>query len=229
MVDLPPAGASMTDFTTWDILRNLLMAARWTIVLSLVAFVCGGLFGLMVLILRTGRSPLMRRIAAGYIEIFQGTPLLMQLFIAFFGLSLVGLDLPPWGAAAIALTLWTGAFLAEIWRGCVEAIAKGQWEASSSLAMGYMQQMRYVILPQATRIAIPPTVGFSVQVIKGTALTSIIGFVELSKASTMITNATFQPFTVYAFVALIYFALCWPLSKTSQALERKLNVAHRGH
>jgi polar amino acid transport system permease protein len=219
----------MSDFSTWDILRNLLLAARWTIVLSLVAFVCGGLFGLMVLTLRTGRSPLMRRIAAGYIEIFQGTPLLMQLFIAFFGLSLVGLDLPPWAAAGIALTLWTGAFLAEIWRGCVEAIAKGQWEASSSLAMGYMQQMRYVILPQATRIAIPPTVGFSVQVIKGTALTSIIGFVELSKASTMITNATFQPFTVYAFVALIYFALCWPLSKTSQALERKMNVAHRGH
>ena len=89
--------------------------------------------------------------------------------------------------------------------------------------------MRYVILPQALRIAVPPTVGFSVQVVKGTAVTSIIGFVELSKASTMITNATFRPFVVYAFVALIYFALCWPLSKTSQALERKLNVAHRGH
>jgi polar amino acid transport system permease protein len=219
----------MSEFSTWDILRNLLLAARWTILLSLVAFVCGGLFGVLVLMLRTGRSVLMRRLAVGYIEIFQGTPLLMQLFIAFFGLSLVGFDVPPWLAAGMALTLWTGAFLAEIWRGCVESIAKGQWEASSSLAMGYLQQMRYVILPQAMRIAIPPTVGFSVQVVKGTALTSIIGFVELSKASTMITNATFQPFTVYAFVALIYFALCWPLSRASQSLERKLNVAHRSH
>ena len=135
--------------------------------------------------------------AQGYIELFQGTPLLMQLFLAFFGLGLFGIDVPAWLAAGVALILWTAAFLAEIWRGCVEAIAKGQWEASASLGMGYLQQMRYVILPQALRIAIPPTVGFSVQVVKGTALTSIIGFVELSKAGTVVTNATFQPFTVY--------------------------------
>src|SRR5690606_12902810 len=129
----------------------------------------------------------------------------------------------------LTLVLWSAAFLAEIWRGCVEAIAKGQWEASASLGMGYFQQMRWVILPQALRIAVPPTVGFSVQVVKGTALTSIIGFVELSKASTIVTNATFQPFTVYGFVALIYFALCFPLSQASRALERRLNVAHRNH
>ena len=127
------------------------------------------------------------------------------------------------------MSLQSSAYLADVARAGIEAIPKGQWEASSSLAMGYLQQMRYVVLPQAFRIAIPPTVGFSVQVVKGTALTSIIGFVELSKASTMLTNATFAPFTVYGFVALIYFALCWPLSKTSQALERKLNVAHHGH
>src|SRR5271169_2340511 len=219
----------MSEFSLWDILRNLLLAAHWTVLLSLVAFVGGGLLGLIVLFARTGRNVALRRIAAGYIEIFQGTPLLMQLFLAFFGLSLLGLDVPPWLAAGVALTLWTGAFLAEIWRGCVESIPRGQWEASSSLAMGYLQQMRYVILPQALRVAIPPTVGFSVQVVKATALTSIIGFIELSKAGTMLTNATFRPFTVYAFVAFIYFALCWPLSKTSQALERKLNVAHHGH
>jgi polar amino acid transport system permease protein len=229
MVAVSEEGGAVSDFSTWDILRNLLLAARWTIALSLAAFVCGGICGLVVLMLRTGRSPWLRRLSMGYIEIFQGTPLLMQLFLAFFGLSLLGFDVPAWLAAGLALTLWSGAFLAEIWRGCVESIPKGQWEASSSLAMGYLQQMRYVVLPQAFRVAIPPTVGFSVQVVKGTALTSIIGFVELSKASTMLTNATFQPFTVYAFVALIYFALCWPLSKTSQALERKLNVAHHGH
>lgn len=219
----------MSEFSTWDILRNLLLAARWTIVLSIATFVLGSLVGLVLLFLCTGRNKTGRRFAWAYVELFQGTPLLMQLFIVFFGLSLVGINVPSWLAAGLALTLWTSAFLSEIWRGCVEAIAKGQWEASASLAMGYFQQMRWVVLPQAFRIAIPPTVGFSVQVIKGTAVTSIIGFVELSKAGTIVTNATFQPFIVYGFVALIYFVLCYPLSVSSQALERKLNVAHRNH
>jgi polar amino acid transport system permease protein len=219
----------MNAFTTWDILRNLLLAARFTVLLSVAAFIGGGIVGMIVLLLRTSRTPALRRLSAGYIELFQGTPLLMQLFLAFFGLPLLGFDVPSWLAAGVALTVWSSAFLAEIWRGCVEAIPTGQWEASASLAMGYVEQMRYVILPQALRIAIAPTVGFSVQVVKGTALTSIIGFVELSKAGTIITNATFQPFTVYGFVAVIYFVLCWPLSKSSQWLERKLNAADRHH
>ncbi|WP_394893090.1 amino acid ABC transporter permease [Mesorhizobium sp. AaZ16] len=219
----------MVEFTLWDILRNLLLATRWTIALSLVSFVGGGIVGALLLFLRIGASRIACLFAKGYIELFQGTPLLMQLFLAFFGLGLFGIDVPAWLAAGVALVLWTAAFLAEIWRGCVESIAKGQWEASSSLGMGYVQQMRWVILPQALQVAVPPTVGFSVQVVKGTALTSIIGFVELSKAGTVVTNATFQPFIVYGFVALIYFALCWPLSKSSQMLERKLNVAHRNH
>lgn len=219
----------MTDFTTWDILRGLLLATRWTILLSLVSFIGGGTVGAILLFMRIGKRKVARLAVKYFVELFQGTPLLMQLFLAFFGLGLFGIDVPAWLAAGAALTLWSAAFLTEIWRGCVEAVARGQWEASASLGMGYLQQMRYVILPQALRIAVPPTVGFSVQVVKGTALTSIIGFVELSKAGTVITNATFQPFTVYGFVALIYFALCWPLSKSSQILERKLNVAHRGH
>jgi polar amino acid transport system permease protein len=219
----------MIEFSLWDIVRNLLLAARWTVVLSLVSFIGGALVGTLLLFMRIGRRRVLRLFAKYYVELFQGTPLLMQLFLAFFGLGLFGIDVPAWVAAGVALILWSAAFLTEIWRGCVEAIAKGQWEASSSLGMGYVQQMRYVILPQALKIAIPPTVGFSVQVIKGTALTSIIGFVELSKAGTVVTNATFQPFIVYGLVALIYFALCWPLSKSSQILERKLNVAHRNH
>ncbi|WP_354685101.1 amino acid ABC transporter permease [Cupriavidus necator] len=217
----------MTEFTYWDILRNLLLAARWTVVLSLVAFIGGGVVAMVVLLMRTSKRPLLRRASGIYIELFQGTPLLMQLFLAFFGLALFGIEVPAWLAAGLALTLWSAAFLAEIWRGCVEAIPRGQWESSGSLAMSYIQQMRYVILPQALRIAVAPTVGFGVQVVKGTALASIIGFTELSKAGTMIVNASFQPFTVYAAVALIYFALCWPLSQYSKSLERKFNAAHR--
>ena len=170
-----------------------------------------------------------RRLAVGYIELLQGTPLLMQLFLVFFGFGLIGIDVPAWLAAGTTLILWTGAFLAEIWRGCVEAVPKGQWEGSAVLGMGWAQQMRWVILPQALRIAVPPTVGFTVQVVKGTAVTSIIGFVELSKAGTIVTNATFMPFTVYGFVALIYFVLCWSLSRCAALLERRLNVAHRHH
>ena len=219
----------MIEFSTWDIFRNLLLAARWTVLLSLVSFIGGAMVGLVLLFMRISKKKSLRVFSKYYVELFQGTPLLMQLFIAFFGLGLVGIDVPAWLAAGITIILWAAAFLTEIWRGCVEAVAKGQWEASASLGMGRFQQMRYVILPQALRVAIPPTVGFAVQVIKGTAVTSIIGFVELLKAGTIVTNATFQPFTVYGLVALIYFALCWPLSKSSQILERKLNVAHRNH
>ena len=215
----------MFDISLWDIVRNLLLAARWTVLLSLVAFLCGGIAGLAVLFARVSAFPWLRRVMGWYIELFQGTPLLMQLFLCFFGLSLVGIELSPWEAAAISLTLFSSAFLGEIWRGCVEAVPKGQWEASSALAMGYFQQMRYVVLPQAMRLAVAPTVGFSVQIIKGTAVTSIIGFIELTKAGTMITNATFRPFTVYGLVAVFYFCLCYPLSLLARRLERKLHAA----
>lgn len=217
------------EFTLLDILRNLLLAARWTVLLSLIAFVGGGALGALILYGRISRSRWIAALGRGYVELFQGTPLLIQLFIIFFGFSLFGLNVSAWVAASVGMILWTAAFLAEIWRGCVEAVPRGQWEASASLGMGRLQQMRYVVLPQALRIAVPPTVGFSVQVVKGTAVTSIIGFVELTRAGTVVTNATYKPFLVYGLVALIYFCLCWPLSKSSQILERKLNVAHRGH
>lgn len=215
----------MNDFSFWIIFSNLLLATRWTVALSLVAFVSGGLVGLALLFARTSRIGWLEGATKAYVEFFQGTPLLMQLFLFFFGVALFGVEVSPWLAAWLALTFWTSAFLTEIWRGCVEAVPKGQWEAADTLAMSYAQQMWYVILPQAFRIAVPPTVGFSVQVIKGTALASIIGFVDLTKAGTMLNNATFRPFLVYSLVAVIYFALCFPLSWYAHRLERTFNVA----
>jgi polar amino acid transport system permease protein len=212
----------MVEFSLWDILRNLLLAARWTVALSAIAFVGGGAVGLALLLSRLARLPGAQRGVALYVQLFQGTPLLMQLFLAYFGLALMGIEVSAWLAAGVALTLYASAFLAEIWRGCVDAIPKGQWEAADSLALNFREKMRHVIGPQALRIAIAPTVGFLVQVIKGTALASVIGFIELTKAGTMITNATFRPFTVYACVALLYFALCWPISAWSRRLERTL-------
>jgi polar amino acid transport system permease protein len=213
----------MVDFSLWDIFRNLLLAVRWTVVLSLIAFVGGGVVGMSLLVLRIAKWRGAERGVSLYVQLFQGTPLLMQLFLTYFGLALFGINVSAWVAASLALTLYSSAYLTEIWRGCVNAIPRGQWEASGSLALSLSEQLRYVIGPQALKIAIPPTVGFSVQVIKGTALASVIGFIELTKAGTMITNATFRPFTVYACVALMYFALCFPISAWSRTLERKLN------
>ena len=212
----------MIEFTLWDLVRNLLLAARWTLLLSAIAFSGGGLCGLALLALRVGRSTGARRAVMLYIEAFQSTPLLMQLFLVFFGLPLLGIDVSPWLAATVSLTLYASAYLTEIWRGCVDAIPRGQWDGSASLGLRYLAQLRLVILPQALRMAVPPTVGFLVQLLKSTALTSVVGYHELTKTGQILTNATFAPFTIYGLVALIYFALCYPLTFCARSLERRL-------
>jgi polar amino acid transport system permease protein len=207
------------EFTLWDIIRNLLLAARWTILLSAVAFAGGTIVGLLILFMRISKRRWVQRFAECYIGLFQGTPLLMQLFLLFFGLPLLGFRIEPWTAAVLGLTLCASAFLAEIWRGGVQAVPLGQWDAGSSLGLHYLSQLRLIILPQAFAMTRAPTVGFLVQLIKSTALTSIIGFEELVRTSNAINNATFEPFKVYGFVALIYFALCFPLTRYAKMLE----------
>jgi polar amino acid transport system permease protein len=217
----------MMTFAVADIIANLLFATRWTILLACVTFIGGSVLGGIILFGRLVRYRLINGACRLYVEMLQGTPLLMQLFMIYYALGLVGIDLPPLLAACVGLILWSSAFLAEIWRGCVNAIDRGQWDASASLGMTLPQRMFYVIIPQATRIAIPPTVGFLVQVVKSTALTSLIGFVELSRAGAMMSNATFRPFLVYGCVAMIYLSLCWPLSRWSKSLEKKYHAPYR--
>lgn len=212
----------MVEFTLWDILRNLLLALRWTVVLSMIAFVGGGLVGALLLCLRLGLGRFTGRIVGLYVQVFQGTPLLMQLFLAFFGLALLGIETSPWTAASVALILYSAAYLTEIWRGCIEAVPRGQSEAAASLGLSFAQRFTLVVLPQALTVAVAPTVGFLVQVVKGTALTAIIGFMDLTKTGTVIANTTFEPLKVYGLVALLYFALCFPISLASRALERRL-------
>lgn len=212
----------MTDFTLWDIARNLLLAARWTLLLSAIAFAGGAIFGLLLLVIRMGAWKWARTVVMLYVELFQSTPLLMQLFLVYFGLPHLGIDVSAWLAAAVCLTLYSSAFLTDIWRGAVEAIPRGQWDGSASLGLHYLRQLQLVILPQATRMAIPPTVGFLVQLVKSTALASIVGFHEMTRTAQILTNATFQPFVIYGMVALIYFAMCYPLTKASRGLERRL-------
>jgi polar amino acid transport system permease protein len=214
----------VVEFSLWDIVSNLLLAARWTLLLSLIAFVGGGLVGLALLVARTLPLKSLQWGVAAYVQVFQGTPLLMQLFLAYFGMAMLGVETSAWTSAAVALTLYSSAFLVEIWHGCVRSVPKGQWEAAQSLALSFTEQLRYIVFPQAARIAIAPTVGFLVQVVKGTALASVIGFVELTKAGTMITNATFKPFLVYACVAVLYFIICYPISLYARSLEGKQYV-----
>ena len=196
-------------------------AARWTLALSAIAFVGGSLLGLLVALARTSESAAAQWVAAVYIQIFQGTPLLLQLFLIFFGAPVIGLDINPWVAAGVALVLNTGAFLGEIWRGCIQAIPHGQTEAAHALNLGYVSRLRDVVLPQAFRIALPPTVGYMVQIIKGTSLAAIIGFTEVTRAGQIINNATFQPLQVFTTVAAIYFFICWPLSLLAARMEKK--------
>ena len=199
----------------------ILEAAKWTVGLSLIAFLGGAIGGLLVALGRTSERRLAQWPSAGFIQIFQGTPLLLQLFLVFFGAPVLGFEINPWVAAGIALILNSSAFLGEIWRGCIQAIPAGQVEAAHALSLSYFSRMRFVILPQAFKIALAPTVGYMVQIIKGTSLAAIIGFAEITRAGQIINNATFQPLIVFSVVAAIYFALCWPLSLIATRMERR--------
>jgi polar amino acid transport system permease protein len=212
------------EFGTIDALY-LIAAVRWTLLLTLVGFAGGALIGIVIAIMRISGVIALQAVAICYIQVIQGTPLLVLLFIFFFGLSIIGLPILPWIAAAAAFSLYTGAFLGEIWRGALQSIPRTQWEAGSSLGLGFGEQLHYVIVPQAVRIAIPPTIGFLVQLIKNTSLAATIGFVELTREGQLTTAATYQPFTVYLVVAFLYFLMCFPLTHWSRTLERRLHVA----
>ena len=212
----------MVELSLAQIVPFLLLAARWTLLLSAIAFVGGGIGATILLSWRYGAPRTGVRGTGLFIQVFQGTPLLLQLFLVFFGLPLVGVEVSPLMAAGVALTLYASAFLAEIWRGCVDAIPRGQWDAGDSMGLPFLAQMRLVILPQALKTATPPTVGFLVQLLKSTALASIVGFTELTRSGQILANATFAPLTIYGLVASIYFAMCYPLTVASRRLERRL-------
>lgn len=204
----------------------LLKAIPWTLLLSLGALTGGAIVGLPVALLRTAAWRPLRWLAIAYIEIFQGTPVLMQLFVTYYGLAvLFNIQVAAWPAVLLAFTLYSGAFLGEIWRGSIEAIPRAQWEAAACLSLSFTQQLRHVILPQAARISIPPTVGFAVQLVKSTSIAAIIGFVELTRAGQLMTTTTFKPMIVYPIVAALYFIICWPLSLLAQHLERRIDRA----
>lgn len=202
----------------------LLGAMRWTLGLSLLAFVGGGLVGIVIALLRVAPFAPARWLAAAYIQLFQAMPLLMLLFLVFFGLALFGISQNAFLSVTVALTCYASAFFGEIWRGAIQSVPQSQWQGSSALGFGYLEQMRHVILPQSVRIATPPTVGFMVQLVKNTSLASIIGFHELTHAAQYVNNLTLKPILVYGLVGAMYFAVCFPLYLLSRRLEAKFNA-----
>ena len=212
---------------TWGDLWFLPYAARWTVVLSALAFLGGGIIGLAIALMRVSDRRALRWCAVGYIRVFQGTPLLLQLFLVFFGSDMLGFGLDPLTAAALGLSLNAGAFLGEIWRGSIQAVPAGQTEAARALGLHYGPRMLKVVFPQALRLATAPTVGFLVNLVKSTSLAAVIGFVELTRAGQLLNNTTFRPFPIFGAVALLYFLLCWPLTVLSRWLERRLGTAYK--
>jgi len=187
----------------------LILAMRWTIALTALALAGGGVVGLFVAACGTSRRVLPRYLARGYVGLVQGIPLLAWLFLFYFGLSVFGYNLPPWVAASLGFSVYAGAFLGEIWRGALLSIPKTQWEAGGSIGLTFIEQLRHVIIPQAVKVAIPPTVGFTVQLVKNTSLAAVIGLVELTREGQLTTAATYQPFAVYLIVAALYFCVCY--------------------
>lgn len=212
---------------THEQLGYLLLGAVGTLELSILTFIVGGLAGLSVALARIAPVRAVRMASGAYIQLIQGTPLLVLMGLCFYGPNILGIgSVPALLAAALAMTIYSSAFLGEIWRGCIQSVHKSQWEAAECIGLTRWQRMVKVVLPQALRIATPPTVGFMVQIIKNTSIASlVIGFAELSYNAKVLNNSTFQPFIYFGCAALLYFAMCYPLSRWSRGLERKLNAS----
>ena len=221
----------MTEILQWivgpfygQMVSVLINATQWTIYLSLTAFIGGGFIGLVFTVLKIVPVRWVQYVATTYIWTFQAIPLLMLLFLIGLGFpAFFQIDIPPWLAAGISLTLFTSAYMSEVWRGALESVSVGQWEGGKALGLTFTQILQSIIAPQALRIAIPPTVGFMVQVIKGTSMAFIIDYNDLMRWGKKIANSQLdgaEPFIVYPIMALIYFALCFPLSQWSKSMER---------
>lgn len=202
-------------------LTYIVLALRWTLLLSVMALAGGALFGALLTASGLSRYRLLRQGMTLFVQFVQGTPLLILLLVAYFGLSAIGFEIGALLSSALALTLYAGAYFSTIWLASINAVAPGQWEGASALGLSRWLRMRLIILPQALRIALAPSCGFVVQVIKNTSLASIVGFVELTRAGQIVSNATFQPLLAFGAVAVAYFAMCLPFTLLSEWLERR--------
>ncbi|KQT85402.1 amino acid ABC transporter permease [Aurantimonas sp. Leaf443] len=202
----------------------MLTGFGWTIGLAAIALVGGSIAGSGLTLMRVSSNRFLSRLAQAYIFVVQGTPLLVTLFIAYFGATYLGFTVSPLVAIAVAFSLYAAAFLADIWRGAIQSVPAGQSEGAHALGLSRADALISIIIPQAIRIATPPTVGFFVQLIKNTSLASVVGFVELTRTAQIVSNATFKPLDVYLTAAAFYFVFCFPITLYSRHLEKRLGV-----
>ncbi|OFT55348.1 cysteine ABC transporter permease [Actinomyces sp. HMSC06A08] len=199
----------------------LAATVKVTIPLSLICFAIALVLGIATAQLRLSRFAVGRTIARFYVWIFRGTPMLVQLFIAFFGLPKIGISLTAWAAAIITFSLNSGAYIAEGVRGAQLSLPKGQWEAASTLRLSHWQTLRYVIGPQIWRIALPPLGNEFVNLVKSTSLASVITLSDVLQIGQQITARTYEPLILYTEVALIYLLICTALSWGQAYLEKR--------
>ncbi|GLP64748.1 polar amino acid transport system permease protein [Streptomyces sp. SAI-126] len=214
----------------WSVIwsnRALYVDGLWaTVLLSLAAIATGTLVGLLVAAVRTSRIPVLAQLARGYLEVFRGTPLLIQMLFIYFGAAyLSGFAISVFGAALLALTLYQGAYIAEVFRAGIEAVPRGQWEASRVLGLSRVQTFGGVILPQTRAIVLPPLVGQYLSLIKDTSIAVVIGYVELVRQGQAVIDRVGDPTTSYLAVAVLYFVICYPLSVLVRRMERKAVTA----
>ncbi|MFF4054988.1 amino acid ABC transporter permease [Streptomyces sp. NPDC001668] len=214
----------------WSVIwsnRALYLDGLWaTVLLSLAAIATGTLVGLLVAAVRTSRIPVLAQVARGYLEVFRGTPLLIQMLFIYFGAAyLSGFAISVFGAALLALTLYQGAYIAEVFRAGIEAVPRGQWEASRVLGLSRTQTFGGVILPQTRAIVLPPLVGQYLSLIKDTSIAVVIGYVELVRQGQAVIDRVGDPTSSYLAVAVLYFVICYPLSVLVRRMERKAVTA----
>lgn len=210
----------------WQDLVPLIEGAWLTIQLCTVSGILGVIFGLVLGIARTSPSRTARWISTIYISCVRGIPVLVIIFFVFFGIPLLfpGLEPDKFSSAVIALTCFAGAYVAEIVRGSIEAVAKGQSEAADALGLDYWRKLRYVILPQAVKIMVPPGIGFLIGLVKDSSLVTVTGLLELTHAGNVVTNLTGDPIKTFLIVAAMYFVICYGISSLGRLYERRTGI-----
>ena len=205
-------------------MQPLLEGAKLTLYLVAVSGLLGSLVGLVFGLARLAPFAPVRWLAAIYVNFIRGQPVLIILLFLYFAIPLVvpSATFARGPTAIVGLTVYAGAYIAEIVRGAIEAIPKGQSEAASALGMGYLLRYRYIILPQAMKIAVPPGIGFLISLVKASSLVSVIGYIELTKAGRIVSTLNQEPLVTFLIVAAIYFALSYPIALFGRWYERRL-------
>lgn len=202
-------------------LPYLLSGVKFTIALAGLVIIVGTFLGIILGLSKLSDAPLIRYPAGLIVEVTRDTPIIMQMFFIFFGLPALGIRLQTFPAAALAMSLFAAGNMAEIVRGAIDSLPRGQFDAAKSLGLNYFQMMIYVIIPQALRRMIPPAMGLFTTLIKDTSLAAIIGAFELTRAGQEIIERTFRSLEIYLVVAAIYFIICYPLSYSTRRMEKQ--------